>query len=198
MPSSKTYMLCCPAQCPRQLPGPGQDIRSASSPPLSLPGGSPAPGKCCVRVLCKSARDKPDTSGIAGRVTGRTCANEPGYPMALPLPFKRGHQSPPPPVQQGAGQLVSASERCKIAFPTCLEKRQEAAVFVHPVQLLDECEGKPEAFQKVCGSWYGQEPGFKPQNYPGPGLEETGSNHLNLKHQNIVKNTLVSWAASSC
>lgn len=35
---------------------------------------------------------------------------------------------------QGAGWLVSASERCKIPFPTCscLENRQEAAVLVLP------------------------------------------------------------------
>lgn len=114
-------LLSC--SVPRQLPGPGQ-----ASPrpwvcqqptPLSLPGGSPAPGKRCVRVLCKSARDKPETSGIAGRVTGRTGANEPGCSMALPLAFKRGCQRA---VQQGAGLLVSASERCKIAFPTCPEK----------------------------------------------------------------------------
>lgn len=115
--------------------------------------------------------------------------------VALSLAFKRGHQRA---VQQGAGKLVIASERCKITFPTCLEERQEAAVLVHPVQLLDEWEGKPEALQKVCSSWYGQEPGFKPQNYPGPGPEETGSHHLNLKHQNTVKNTLIPWAANSC
>lgn len=136
MPSSKTHMLCCPAQCPHQLPGPGQGtsprprVCQQPSPLLSLPGGNPAPGKHCVRVLCKSAKDKPETSGIAGRVTRGICANEPGCPMALPLAFKRGCQRA---VQQGAGQLVSASERCKIAFPTCLEKRQEAAVLVHPV-----------------------------------------------------------------
>lgn len=114
--------------------------------------------------------------------------------MALPLAFKRGCQEA---VLQRAGQPVSASERCEIPFPTCscLENRQQAAVLLHPVQLLDEWEGKPDACQKVCSSWYGQEPGFKPQNYPGPGLEETGSHHLNLKPQNMVKNTLIPWAA---
>lgn len=167
----KTYMLCSPAQCPNQLPEHGQAFPgSASSPPLFSASLEAAWQEFCVRALCKSARNKPETSGTAGRVTGGTCANESGCPMVLPLDFKRRCQRA---VQQGAGQLVSASERCKIAFPTCscLEKRQEAAMLVHPVQLLDEWEGKPEAFQKVCGSWYGQEPGFKPQNYPSPGLE---------------------------
>lgn len=183
---------CC-VPGPRQAP-PGPRVCQQPAPLLGTRLLSPAPGKRCVRVLCKSARDKPETSVVAGRVTEGTSANEPGCPMALPLAFKRGCQEA---VLQRAGQPVSASERCEIPFLTCscLENRQQAAVLLHPVQLLDEWEGKPDACQKVCGSWYGQEPGFKPQNYPGPGLEETGSHHLNLKPQNMVKNTLIPWAA---
>lgn len=160
---------CAPSLAPRCMPGWGQAPtwpRSASSPPLLSAQGS-SPGRqrssrrarnseCCARVLYKGVGDEPGVSGVGGRVTGGTSADEPGYPVAFPLAFKRGC---PGMVSEGQGDrwLVSSSERCEIPFPThsCLEKRQEAAALAPPRclgQPLAEWEGKPEARREACGS----------------------------------------------
>lgn len=110
-PCAPLENLCAPlsrsasSPAPRYIPGPGQAPTrpgSASSPPLlSMQGSSPwrqpssqqaRNGKRRVRALCKGAGDEPGTSGDAGRVTRGTCADEPGRPVALPLPFKMACQ----------------------------------------------------------------------------------------------------------